>query len=301
MAVKATPEALAMRLSLAVGLGMLAAKTGAYLLTGSAAIFSDAAESVVHVLAVAFAAFSVWLSNRPAGRRTPYGYERIAFFSAGFEGLVIAGVAVAIVWAAVAKWRAGIELERIGAGIGITVAAVVVNGALGWYLVRTGKRHNSLILVADGKHVLTDSWTSLGAVAGLGLVLATGWKPFDPLFAMATAINIFWTGAGLVVRSAYGLMDVNESELDRTVTGKLDLIARELGVEYHMLQARDTGKRLLVTVHLLFPYDRSIGEAHRIATELETRLESMLGRPAEVTTHLEALEDHSHVHRAGRN
>src|SRR5512132_2051224 len=138
-----------MRVSLAVGFLMLAAKTGAWLLTGSAAIFSDAAESVVHVVAVAFAAFSVWLIEKPAGRRSPYGYERIAFFSAAFEGLVIVLVALVIIAGAVAKWRRGIVLHDLGAGVLITLAAVIVNGLLGIWLIRTGQRQASLIIVAD--------------------------------------------------------------------------------------------------------------------------------------------------------
>jgi cation diffusion facilitator family transporter len=289
-----------MRVSLAAGCVMLAGKSGAYLLTGSAAIFSDAAESVVHVLAVAFATFSVWLCAKPAGRRTPYGYERVAFFSAGFEGAVIVSVAILIIWAAIEQWRAGILIGHLGVGALITAATVVLNGALGWYLVRTGRRVNSLILVADGQHVLTDCWTSLGAVAGLSLVLLTGWKPFDPLFALATAVNILWTGVGLIWRAAAGLMDITDAGTEREIVDKVAKIAAELNVAWHDLQFRDTGRRLLVTVHLLFPETTSLGAAHRIATEFEQRLATALRRPSDVVTHLEAAEDHARVHAAPR-
>ena len=292
----ATPEATAMRASLAVGCIMLAAKTGAWLLTGSAAIFSDAAESVVHLFAVAFATFSVWLCAQPAGRRSPYGYERVAFFSAGFEGLLIVSVAILIIVEATHKWRTGIQIGNLGAGALITAATVVVNGGLGWYLIRVGRRANSLILVADGKHVLTDSWTSLGAVAGLSLVLLTGWKPFDPLFALATALNILWTGAGLIWRAAAGLMDITDLHTERQVGTLVERTAAELGIRWHDLQFRDTGRRLLVTVHLLFAETTPIGSAHRIATEFERRLAAALARPADVVTHLEAAEDHGQVH-----
>jgi cation diffusion facilitator family transporter len=287
-----------MRVSLAVGCLMLAAKAGAYLLTGSAAVFSDAAESVVHLLAVAFATFSVWLSRRPAGRRSPYGYERVAFFSAGFEGAVIVGVALVIIVAAIEKWRTGIEIGHLGAGVLITAATVIVNGVLGWYLVRVGRRENSLILIADGKHVLTDSWTSVGAVAGLSLVLLTGWKPFDPLFALATALNILWTGVGLLWRAAAGLMDISDSKTERDLARLVEGVAAELGVGWHDLQFRDSGRRLMVTVHLLFEQTTPIGAAHRIATAFEQRLAAELRRPADVVTHLEAAEDHAQVHAA---
>jgi len=256
----------------------------------------DAAESVVHVLAVAFAAFSVWLASKPAGQGAPYGFERIAFVSVGFEGAVIVAVAGVIIWTAILKWRHGIVIEQLGLGVLITLGAVIVNGLLGWHLVRTGRNHHSLILVADGKHVLTDSWTSLGAVVGLLLVMLTGWKPFDPLFAIATALNILWTGGGLCIKAAFGLLDVNDLRVEREVEARLEELAGQAGVGFHGVRCRDTGKRLLVSLHLLFRDEMPIGEAHRIATAIEERLAAELGRPAEVTTHLEAVEDHERVH-----
>ena len=287
-----------MRVSLAAGCVMLAAKTGAYLLTGSVAIYSDAAESVVHVLAVAFATFSVWLSTRPAGRRTPYGYERVAFFSAGFEGAVIVAVALLIFAEAIARWRTGLEIAHLGAGALITAATAVVNTALGWYLVRVGRTTNSLILVADGKHVLTDSWTSAGAVAGLILVLLTGWRYFDPLFAMATAVNILWTGAMLIWRAAAGLMDISDTRTEQQLVELVSRLAAQSGAGWHDLQFRDTGRRLLVTVHLLFSEETRLGDAHRRATQFERNLAAALARPSDVVTHLEAVEDHAQVHEA---
>jgi cation diffusion facilitator family transporter len=171
----------AMCLSLAIGVLMLAGKVAAYLLTGSAAILSDAAESVIHVVAVAFAAFSLRVSARPADRKFPFGYERIAFFSAGFEGALIILAAVGIIIVSIQKWIAGIPLERLGEGSLLIVGAAALNAALGLYLVRVGKQNQSLILEANGKHVLTDSLTSFGVLVGLALVHVTGWKPFDPL------------------------------------------------------------------------------------------------------------------------
>ena len=286
-----------MRLSLAVGVLMLLGKTGAYLLTGSAAILSDAAESVVHIFAVGFATFSLWLSGRPANGRFLYGYERVSFFSAGFEGAMIVIAAVYIIVAAVEKWMAGLSLQRVGTGALVVAGASLTNAALGWYLVRTGRRTHSLILEADGRHVLTDSWTSLGVLGGLGLVLWTGWKPFDPLVAIAVALNILWSGGRLVWRSVGGLMDYAHPATGHMLQQKLDAICAALGVSYHGVRFRDTGNRLLVELHLLFPFDLPVGQAHRLATELEERLPEALGVPAEVVTHLEAVEDHSAVHR----
>jgi cation diffusion facilitator family transporter len=287
----------AMRLSLGFGLLMLLGKTGGYLLTGSAAILSDAAESVIHVVAVAFAAFSLRLSGKPADSRFHYGYERISFFSAGFEGALIALAAFYILAAALKKWLAGIPLQNVGVGTLVVAAASVVNLGLGLYLVRTGRRAHSLILEANGKHVLTDSWTSFGVVGGLCLVLLTGWKPFDPLCAMAVALNILWSGGRLVRRSIQGLMDYSDPETGRVLLEKLDTLCRDLGVQYHGVRSRDTGYHLRVEIHLLFPFQTPVGEAHRVATALENRLPAALDRPLEVVTHLESQEDHSVIHR----
>ena len=291
-------ERFAIRLSLIVGVFMLAGKITAYLLTHSAAIFSDAAESVVHVMAVAFAAFSLYMSTRPAAPTFLYGYERIAFFSAGFEGAMIIVAAIVIIVESVQKWMAGLQFERLGAGTLLVLGAAVLNAGLGYYLLRTGRRTHSLILEANGKHVLTDSWTSFGVVAGLVLVLLTGWKPFDPILAIAVALNILWSGGHLIWRSAVGLLDYSDPGAGHKIRDKLDAICSELGLQYHGVRFRSTGHRQMVEVHLLFPEATSVGEAHRLATTLEERLPVELGSPTEVVTHLESLEDHAAVHRS---
>lgn len=286
----------AMRLSLAIGVLMLLGKTAAYYMTGSAAILSDFAESVVHVIAVGFAAFSLRLSAKPAGPTFLYGFERITFFSAGFEGAMIVVAAVWILVEAIQKWLAGLPLEHLGSGALLLLAAGLLNAGLGWYLLRIGKRNHSLILEADGKHVLTDCFTSFGVVAGLGLVMLTGWKPFDPLVAIAVAANILWSGGRLAWRSAVGLLDYSDPKFGREIRRKLDALCAELGVHYHGVRFRTTGQRQIIEVHLLFPQATGVGEAHRLATILEERLPAELTEPAEVITHLESLEDHEDVH-----
>jgi len=288
----------AMRLSLIVGLLMLAGKTTAFYLTGSSAIFSDAAESVVHVVAVTFAVFSLWLSTRPAAPKFHYGYERITFFSAGFEGAMIILAAASIAVTAIQNWRHGLVLESLGRGIVLIVAAAILNAVLGWYLIRTGRRHHSLILEADGKHVLTDSWTSFGVVAGLVLVLITGWKPLDPIVALLVAANILWSGGRLIWDSAIGLLDYSDPRVGHQIRSHLDTICDDLKLQYHGVRFRTTGYRQIIEAHLLFPQSMTIGEAHRLATMVEERMEQELGVPSEVTTHLESLEDHSEVHHA---
>ena len=286
----------AMRLSLIVGLAMLVGKTTVYLITHSAAIFADAAESVVHVMAVGFAWFSLRLSTKSASPQFLYGYERITFFSAGFEGAMIVVAAIAILYESIRRWMAGLQLEHLGAGTGLILIAGMLNAGLGYYLLRVGRRTNSLILEADGKHVLTDSWTSFGVVGGLGLVLLTHWKSVDPLVAIAVAVNILWSGGHLVWHSAVGLLDYSDPKAGRKIRAKLDVLCSELAIQYHGVRFRTTGYRQIIEVHLLFPRLTSVSEAHRQATILEERLTSELGMPAEITTHLESLEDHADVH-----
>jgi len=286
----------AMRLSLIVGFAMLIGKTAAYFMTHSAAIFSDAAESVIHVIAVAFASFSLRLSTRPASHHFLYGYERITFFSAGFEGALIVVAAIAILIESIHEWIAGLQLQHLGSGVVLILLAGVLNAGLGYYLIRTGRRTNSLILEANGKHVLTDSWTSFGVVGGLGLVLLTGWKPFDPIVAIVVAANILWSGGRLVWQSAVGLLDYSDPEAGRRIRERLDAICSELNLQYHGVRFRTTGYRQIIEVHLLFPRLTSVSEAHALATILEERLPAELGMPAEVITHLESLEDHAQVH-----
>ena len=287
----------AMRLSLIFGFAMLAGKSAAWFLTHSSAIFSDAAESVIHVIAVGFASFSLRLSPKPASHQFLYGYERIAFFSAGFEGAMIVVAAIAILFESIREWLAGLQLERLGSGVALILMAGILNAGLGYYLIRTGRRTNSLILEANGKHVVTDSLTSFGVVAGLGLVMMTHWKPFDPLVAIVVAVNILWSGGRLVWRSAVGLLDYSDPETGRRIRERLDAICSELDVQYHGVRFRTTGYRQIIEVHLLFPRLTSVSDAHALATTIEERLPAELGMPAEIITHLEALEDHAEVHR----
>ncbi len=292
-------QMLAMSLSLAVGIAMFAIKVGAYALTGSAAILGDAAESVVHVAAVVFAFCSLRLSYRPPDPGHMYGHAKVGFFSAGFEGAMIVLAAVYIMFEAIRKWMTGLELENLGQGTSLTVLAMLINGALGGYLIWVGKRRNSIILSANGKHVLTDCWTSLGVIAGLCLALLTGWLPWDPIAAIAVALNILWSGFGLMRQSVSGLMDVADPQIHRQLVDLLERETRTHGVTYHNLRHRSLGDAYWVEVHLLFPQAMPIGQAHRIATQIEDTVAGSLDRRSYVTTHLESLEDHDRVHHAG--
>ncbi len=289
----------AMTLSLIVGLFMLLIKVGAYLLTGSAAILSDASESVVHVVAVSFAFYSLHLSQKPPDESHLYGHAKISFFSAGFEGAMIILAALYIIFEAVRKWIFGLELENLGTGTLLTAAAMVINGALGAYLLWTGKQRRSIILTANGKHVLTDCWTSLGVLIGLCLALATDWLPWDPIAAIIVATNILISGIGLIRQSVTGLMDVANPAYHEQIVALLDDARQKYQLDYHDLRHRSLGDTYWVDVHLLFHETTSIRDAHRIATEIEERITATLGQQTYVTTHLEAIEDHHLVHPPG--
>lgn len=287
----------AISLSLGVGVLMLAGKTYAYLITGSVAILSDAAESVVHVFAVSFAAFSLWLSIKPADHSHLYGHEKIAFFSAGMEGMMIVVAALYIIYASIAKWVGGLRLQNLGMGASLTAVAAGINAVLGGYLVWEGKRSRSLVLIANGKHVLTDSWTSFAVIAALLAVMWTKWLPFDPIIAIAAAINILWSGGKLIRRSVGGLMDEADPVFERQIRRALDAETQKRGLWYHELRYRHSGTSMWVEFHLLFPKSALIEEAHWKATEIEAALKESFPFSLNIITHLEPREEHDETHQ----
>lgn len=294
------PRRRAMRLSLAVSFLMLGGKLAAYFLTGSAAIFSDAAESVVHLLATAFVGFSLWYAFQPPDTGHPYGHGKIAYFSSGFEGLLIIIAAVAIVYTAVRDLVLGASLARLEVGLLILAGLTLVNLGLGTYLLRTGKRFNNLVLVSNGRHVLTDMWTSVGVLIGIGLVRLTGLLWLDPVVAIVVAFNIVWTGLHLVRTSISGLMERADDRYTSVMLQVLDQ-AREEGIvsHYHQLRHRRVHDQLWVEYHLLFPEDLSITEAHDRSHLVEDRVAAAFPKDEVfVTAHLEP-DHHDHAHSEG--
>lgn len=287
----------AIRISMAIGVAMVLLKFGAFGLTGSTAILSDALETVVHVFAVGFALFSIHFSLKPPDREHPYGHAKIHFFSAGFEGAMIIIAAFFIYYEAISRWIAGIQLENLGIGIGLTFITVLINGGLGYYLIRTGKQENSLTLVANGKHVLTDCWTSVGVLIGLGLAHFTGMLFWDPLMALIVASNILVTGYSLLRQSFAGLLDSADPEIEQRLITLLDEAKAEFAMEWHNLRHRNLGDGHWVDLHLQFDDDMNLREAHRRATAIENRIREDFNSMAKVTTHLEPVRDHDQMHR----
>ena len=291
---------LLMNISLGTGFFMLAIKMYALAQTGSAAILSDAAESVVHVVAVVFAAWSLRLARRRSDQSHPFGYDRITFFSAGFEGAMIILAALYILFEAGRKILVGPSLQEIGLGTSVEALVVVINGALGFTLIYFGKKKGSFIVEANGRHVLTDSVTSLGVLIGLLLCLF-GTNPwfsslyFDPIFAILAALNILKEGLSLVFRSFHGLMDQVETVDEKRIETMLHQACLERDVTMHELRVRNSGERYWFQFHLIFPDHVLLSEAHRKATEIEKLLDDAWPG-AVTTTHLETKGDHDLVH-----
>jgi cation diffusion facilitator family transporter len=260
-------------ISLFVGMGMFVVKVGAYLITGSIAIFSDAAESVVHIAATSMALYSIVLSAKPADESHPYGHGNVEYFSAGFEGFLIVLAAGVIIYQAVNELIAGPELQSLSIGVLFIGVAGLVNIALGYYLVRTGKRTNSLTLRADGKHVLTDAVTSIGVIIGIVLVILTDYTFFDPIVAILVALNIVFTGYRLVRESIGGLMLEVDPALLQKLSDLLILIKKEYWIDLHELRYWKSGDRTFIDFHLILPYYFTIEQSHKEEKRIEAELE----------------------------
>jgi cation diffusion facilitator family transporter len=272
-------------LSLTVAVLMLAAKYQAYRMTGSTAVLSDALESIVNVVAAVFALGGLVFAGRPADRNHPYGHGKIEFFSAAFEGGLIAFASVVIVYEVVLILLAGAELRQIGTGVVIVFATGLVNLALGWYLVRTGRRYQSLTLVADGKHVIADFWTSLGVVVGLLLVHLTGLPWLDPLVALLVALSLMWTGWRLVRHAAGGLLDEEDPALLSRVLNALQGYVGHGVIRVHHLRAIRSGRFHHVEAHLVVPEFWSVERAHEVSEDVAASVIRDLGVEGEMVFH----------------
>lgn len=279
-------------LSIAAAVFTLVLKSAAYFLTSSVGLLSDAVESVVNVVAAVTAYLSLYYAARPVDETHTYGHEKIEFFSSGLEGVLILGASAAIAWYAVQRLIAPQPLQPLGPGLAISLVASLVNGAVAATLLRAGRRHGSIVLEADGWHLLTDVWTSAAVLVGLSLVWLTGIQLLDPLIALAVAANILWTGFSLIRRSFDGLMDRALPQQEQTTVRSA--IERHLGpnMDYHALRTRRAGRRRFVDFHLLVPGRLTVQEAHTLTGRIEDSVRSALP-DAEVTVHIEPIEDRS--------
>jgi cation diffusion facilitator family transporter len=274
-------------LSLVVGIGLLCVKFFAYQLTGSTAVLSDALESIVNVVAALFALGSLVFAGRPADRNHPYGHGKIEYFSAAFEGGLIAFAAILIIYEAGRGFFKTPELRQLDLGLAITLGAGIANAALGWFLIRTGRATQSLTLVADGKHVLSDFWTSLGVIVGLLLVRFTGIVWFDPLVAAIVGLNLGWTGFWLVRHAAGGLLDEEDTKLIGKLVKAFDAYRMPGIIRIHHLRAIRAGRFTHVDAHVVVPEYWPVDRAHVLAESFEERVISSCGVEGEIVFHID--------------
>jgi len=260
-------------ISMTFGIGMFITKMTAYFITGSVAIFSDAAESVVHVAATGMALFSIILSSKPADESHLYGHGNVEYFSAGVEGFLIVLAAGFIIYQAVLDIIAGPTLESLSIGVIFISVAGAVNLGLGYYLIRTGKKTNSITLVADGKHVLTDAVTSIGVIVGITLVIITDFVLLDPILAIIVALNILFTGYKLIRESIGGLMLETNPKILKRISDLLISMKKEYWIDIHELRYWQSGDRTYIDFHLLLPYYFTIEQSHTEEKYIDLELE----------------------------
>jgi cation diffusion facilitator family transporter len=277
-------------LSIAAALFTIALKSAAYLLTGSVGLLSDALEALVNLAGAIMALTMLAVAARPADDDHRYGHGKAEYFSSFFEGALILLAAGGIVFAAVERLIAPRPLEQLGLGLTVSVAASVANLAVALIILRAGRRHHSITLESNAKHLLTDVWTSAGVIAGVGAVAFTGWQWLDPVVALVVAANIVVTGARIVRESVRGLMDsALPADEERDLRQALDRHMTD-GVQYHALRTRRAGARRFVSVHVLVPGAWTVHHGHRLLESIEADVRAVLPNVT-VFTHLESLDD----------
>lgn len=280
----------AARVAFGVALAVFGLKFAAYLVTNSAAIFSDALESIVNVIASAFAFYAIKLAHQPADREHPYGHGKIEFLSAGLEGAMILMAAIVIVVQAIGSLLAGSRVESFGYGTLLLAFTMLINGVTGAYLIRAGKIGGSLALDADGKHLLTDALTTVGVLVAILLVKLTGFNQIDPIAAMIVALWMLRTGIVLIRKSIAGLMDEQDLADDSLIRSILDQHLNSEICSYHKLRHRHVGRDHWVDLHLQLPGQTTVQRAHEIASAIEYQIEQALGS-GNTTAHIEPCVD----------
>ncbi len=262
-----------LKLSIVVALVTIALKTGAWWLTSSVGLLSDAMESVVNLAGAMFALAMVIIAARPPDEDHPFGHHKAEYFSSGFEGTLIFAAALAIIWAAVGRLLAPQPLERLGLGLALSVLSSVLNGVLAWGMLKKAREHRSVALEADARHLFTDVWTSAGVVIGLLAVAATGWLWLDPLLAIAVAANVAREGWSLVRRSADGLMDrAVEPAVQQQIDAVLAGFAHPTTLRFDHVSTRRAGQRLFVDLHMHMPPGWTLQRAAALRSSVEQAL-----------------------------
>lgn len=277
-------------LSIGAALVTLCIKFAAYWMTGSVGLLSDAVESIVNLVAALTALVCLWFAARPVDPSHTYGHEKIEYFSSGLEGVLILLAALSIAWYAITRLLQPQPLEALGAGTTLALVASLINYGVARVLLRVGRESGSIVLEADGQHLMTDVWTSCAVVAGLLLAWLTSLEALDPLLAMLVAANIAWTALDLILRSFNGLMDHALPEVEQTTVRAAISKTLPAGVTFHALRTRRAGQRRFADFHLLVPGAWSVQKAHDLTGHVEDAIKNVLPG-IEVTVHIEPIEE----------
>ncbi len=282
-------------LSIAVAGATIALKGAAYLVTGSVGLLSDALESLVNLVAACVALVALTVAMRPPDKEHPFGHGKAEYFASATEGALILLAAVSIALTALERMIHPHEILDVGIGLAISVVASGLNLGVASVLYRAGKRYNSITLVADAKHIMTDVWTSVGVVFAVGVVAATGWQILDPLIALVVAANIVWSGADLLRCSVAGLMDESLPDSDQAAIRSALEPYSDRGIRYHALRTRQAGAQGFVTVHIIVPGQWTVANGHATVEEIEKRIRAAVPH-VHVTTHMEPDDDPASEH-----
>jgi cation diffusion facilitator family transporter len=277
-------------LSVAAAVLTIALKAAAWFITGSVGLLSDALESVVNLVAALMALAMLTLAARPPSELHPFGYGKAEYFSSGVEGALVLFAAASIIWSSVGRLLAPMPLENVGVGLAVSVVASAVNFGVARVLLRADREYGSVTLEADARHLLTDVWTSIGVVIGVGAVALTGWERLDPIIALMVAANILWTGAQLLRRSVLGLLDEALSATDQAAVRQVLNDYLDQGIKFHALRTRQAGARKFVSAHILVPGNWSVQRGHDLLEEIEDKIRVAIPG-AHIFTHLEPVED----------
>lgn len=278
-------------LSIGAAILTIGLKTLAWRMTGSVGLLSDALESCVNLFAAFIALVIITIAERPADEEHAYGHSKAEYFSSGSEGGLIILAAASIIWSALPRLFSPQPLENVSTGLLISVGASAINLFAARVLITEGKKNNSITLEADGNHLMTDVWTSIGVLFGIGLVKLTGWLILDPIIALLVAANIIWTGYRLMVRSVRGLIDTAIPMEERKKVEQLLSKYQPEGIEFHSLLTRQAGQRKFVSFHILVPGVWSVQQGHDLLEVAEEEVRNALKGPVTVFTHLEPIED----------
>jgi cation diffusion facilitator family transporter len=277
-------------LSIGAAISTIVLKFGAYKLTGSVGLLSDALESQVNLVAAITALWALTLAAKPPDAGHAFGYSKAEYFSSALEGLLILVAAISIIVAAIDRIYHPQPIEQVGWGLLISVIAAAINGGVAIILLRAGTRLRSIALKADAHHLLTDVWTSVGVLVGLVVVNFTGWLILDPLIAIGVAINIIWAGWRLLRETGSGLLDAALSGTDLATIDEILRTHQQDGIQFHALRTRLAGSRRFVTMHVLVPGQWTVQKGHDLCDRIELEIAHALPGTHTIT-HLEPSED----------